>query len=103
MPQRRGITVSGTRSRKTTSSELTLMLALTRRLLPAAQGLAPGRMAGAPGRGLARLRLGLAGLGTIGGQMAVLGRAPGMQAAAWSLNLTPERAAPHGATAAVCT
>lgn len=98
----RGITVSGTRSRKTTTSELTLtlMLALSRRLLPEARGLAQGGWQGAPGRDLAGLRLGLVGLGNIGGQMAVLGRALGMEVSAWSPNLTPERAAPHGVTAA---
>lgn len=98
----RGITVSGTRSRKTTTSELTLtlMLALSRRLLPEAQSLARGGWQGAPGRDLAGLRLGLVGLGNIGGQMAVLGRALGMEVAAWSPNLTPERAEPLGVTAA---
>ena len=98
----RGIAVSGTRSRKTTTSELTLtlMLALSRRLLPEARGLAGGGWQGQPGRDLAGLRLGLVGLGNIGGQMAVLGRALGMEVAAWSPNLTPDRAEPHGVRAA---
>ncbi|TNF18716.1 MAG: D-2-hydroxyacid dehydrogenase family protein [Rhodobacteraceae bacterium] len=98
----RGITVSGTRSRKTTTSELTLalMLALSRRILPEAQSLARGGWQGAPGRDLAGLRLGLVGFGNIGGQMAVLGRALGMEVAAWSPNLTPDRTEPQGVTLA---
>ncbi|MBE3637607.1 D-2-hydroxyacid dehydrogenase family protein [Mangrovicoccus algicola] len=90
----RGIEVCGTRSRKTTTSELTLalLLALSRRILPEAAALAAGGWQGLPGRDLAGLRLGLVGLGNIGTQMAGLGRALGMQVAAWSPNLTAQRA-----------
>lgn len=97
-----GVTVCGTRSRKTTTSELTLtlMLALSRRLLPEAQRLAQGGFQGVPGRDLAGLRLGLVGLGNIGGQVAALGRALGMEVQAWSPNLTAERVAAQGATLA---
>lgn len=44
-------------------------------------------------------RLGLIGLGSIGQRVAAVGKALGMEVAAWSPNLTPERAQPHGAIA----
>ncbi|NVO27974.1 D-2-hydroxyacid dehydrogenase family protein [Donghicola sp. C2-DW-16] len=89
----RGIEVCGTRSRKTTTSELTLalLLALSRRIIPEAKSLANGGWQGLPGRDLAGLRLGLVGLGNIGQQMAALGQVLGMQIAAWSPNLTEDR------------
>lgn len=89
----RGVEVCGTRSRKTTTSELTLalLLALTRRIIPEARGFEAGGFQGAPGRDLAGLRLGLIGYGNIGQQMAALARALGMEVAAWSPNLTPDR------------
>ncbi len=92
-----GITVCGTESRKTTTSELAILmiLALNRRLLPEVAALQTGWQAGL-GRDLAGLTLGLIGLGTIGGQMAVLGRALGMEVVAWSQNLTPDRCAQMG-------
>jgi phosphoglycerate dehydrogenase-like enzyme len=43
--------------------------------------------------------LGLIGLGEIGGRVARVGQAFGMRVLAWSPNLSPERAAPHGVTA----
>jgi phosphoglycerate dehydrogenase-like enzyme len=43
-------------------------------------------------------RLGLLGLGKLGARMARIGAAFGMQVAAWSQNLTRERAAAAGAT-----
>jgi phosphoglycerate dehydrogenase-like enzyme len=43
--------------------------------------------------------LGLVGLGRTGGRMVRIGAAFGMEVLAWSPNLTPERAAVHGATA----
>lgn len=94
----RGVTVCGTRSRKTTTSELTmtLMLALSRKLLPEARSLTEGGWQNAIGRDLAGLRLGLIGLGNIGGQMAKMGAAFGMSVTAWSPNLTEERAAEAG-------
>lgn len=93
-----GITVCGTRSRKTTTSELTmaLMLALSRRLLPEVAAMAQGGWQGRPGRDLAELRLGVVGLGKIGQQVARLGQAFGMGVQAWSPNLTAERAAMAG-------
>ncbi|MEY8881091.1 D-2-hydroxyacid dehydrogenase family protein [Donghicola sp. XS_ASV15] len=94
----RGVTVCGTRSRKTTTSELTLtlMLCLTRRIVPETQRLAKGGWQGMPGRDLAGQSLGIIGLGKIGRQVATLGQAFGMTVTAWSPNLTPERAADAG-------
>jgi phosphoglycerate dehydrogenase-like enzyme len=43
--------------------------------------------------------LGLIGLGEIGGRVAQVGRALGMNVITWSPRMTPERAAEHGATA----
>ncbi len=96
----RGIPVCGTRSRKTTTSELTMamMLALSRRILPEAAGLASGGWQGAPGRDLAGLSLGIVGLGKIGRQVATIGAAFGMHVSAWSPNLTEDRAAEAGVT-----
>jgi phosphoglycerate dehydrogenase-like enzyme len=94
----KGITICGTQSRKTTTAELSmaLMLALNRRIVPEAQSLAHGGWQSGLGRDLAGLTLGLVGLGNIGAQMAALGRAFGMEVAAWSQNLTSERCAEHG-------
>lgn len=94
-----GIAVCGTQSRKTPTAELTLlmMLALNRQLLPNTHSLRAGHWQGPQGRDLAGLRLGLVGLGNIGAQMAVLGRALGMEICAWSQNLTEERAQAFGA------
>ena len=89
----RGITVCGTESRKTTTSELSvlMMLALNRRLLPEVASLNAGGWQAGLGRDVAGLTLGLVGLGNIGAQMAVLGKALGMEIAAWSQNLSDER------------
>ena len=89
----RGITVCGTESRKTTTSELSvlMMLALNRRLLPEVTSLNAGGWQAGLGRDVAGLTLGLVGLGNIGAQMAVLGKALGMEIAAWSQNLSDER------------
>ncbi len=93
-----GITVCGTELGKTNTSELTmaLILAANRRLLPEAESLRAGGWQVALGRELAGLTLGLVGLGRIGAQMAGLGRAFGMEIAAWSQNLTEARCAELG-------
>ncbi len=95
----RGIPVSGTQSRKTTTSELAMLmiLALNRRLIPEVGHMATQGWQQGLGRDLAGLTLGLIGLGNIGAQMAVLGRAFGMDVIAWSQNLTDARAAEVGA------
>ncbi|PQO21803.1 hydroxyacid dehydrogenase [Rhodobacteraceae bacterium WD3A24] len=95
----RGIPVCATESRKTTTSELamTMALALNRRLIPEAESLRAGGWQTGLGRDLGGLTLGLIGLGTIGAQMAALGRAFGMEIAAWSQNLKQERCDEVGA------
>jgi phosphoglycerate dehydrogenase-like enzyme len=97
-----GITVCGTESRKTTTSELAvlMMLALNRRLMPEVTSLNAGGWQTGLGRDLAGLRLGLVGLGNIGAQMAAFGRAFGMEVSAWSSNLTNARCADLGGTRA---
>ncbi|OCX60005.1 hydroxyacid dehydrogenase [Thioclava sp. SK-1] len=89
-----GVTVCGTQSRKTTTSELTLamILAQGRGLIASAQGLAAGGFQTGIGRDMAGLRIGLVGLGNVGGQVATLCQAFGSQVSAWSPNLTQERA-----------
>ncbi|WP_114966796.1 D-2-hydroxyacid dehydrogenase family protein [Alkalilacustris brevis] len=91
----RGIPVCGTETRKTTTSELamTLILALNRQIVTEAQSLQDGNWQSGLGRDLNGLTLGLVGLGSIGAQMAGLGRAFGMNIAAWSQNLTEARCA----------
>lgn len=89
----RGITVCGTESRKTTTSELAtlMMLALNRRLMPEVAALNAGGWQQGLGRDVAGLTLGLIGLGNIGAQMATIGRALGMKITAWSQNLSAAR------------
>ena len=93
-----GITVCGTESRKTTTSELTtlMMLALNRRLLPEVAALHDTGWQGGLGRDVAGLTLGLIGLGNIGAQMVRIGKALGMGVVAWSPNLTDARCAALG-------
>ncbi|GGL63539.1 D-2-hydroxyacid dehydrogenase family protein [Wenxinia marina] len=90
----RGIVVSGTMSRKTTTSELALLmiLALNRRLVPEMRAMERDGWQSGLGRDLAGLTLGVIGLGAIGGQLAALGRALGMEVVAWSQNLDDDRA-----------
>ncbi len=87
------VTVCGTESRKTTTSELSmlLMLSLSRNLIPETQAMRKTGWQKNLGRDLHGLSLGLIGLGKIGEQMSVLGRAFGMSIHAWSPNLTEER------------
>lgn len=92
------ITVCGTQSRKTTTSELSmlLMLSLSRGLIPEINAMHSSGWQVGLGRDLNGLTLGLIGLGKIGLQMATLGKAFGMQVNAWSPNLSAERCEPHG-------
>ena len=87
------VTVCSTESRKTTTSELSmlLMLSLSRNLIPEVNAMNNTGWQTALGRDLHGLSLGLIGLGKIGAQMAVLGKAFGMQINAWSPNLEPQR------------
>src|SRR4051812_39246967 len=99
----RRIPVSNTRSGNSTylTSELAWGL-----IVNAARDMAKGERnmrAGkwheglAAGRGLNGKRLGIIGLGKIGGRMAAVGKAFGMDVVAWSQNLTAEKAAEGGA------
>jgi len=87
------VTVCGTESRKTTTSELAmlLMLSLSRNLIPETQAMQSHGWQKDVGRDLNGLSLGLIGLGKIGAQMSVLGKAFGMNVNAWSPNLTADR------------
>ncbi len=97
-PRAACVTVCGTESRKTTTSELAtlMMLALNRRLLPEVASLHTDGWQGGLGRDVAGLTLGLIGLGNIGAQMVTIGKALGMGVVAWSPNLTDARCAALG-------
>ena len=95
----RGITVcgTGTAGNPTTGIVFGLMLELTRHI-----GFENARMkAGEPwqvtiGQDLEGQRLGIVGLGKLGQRVAKIGQAFGMKVAAWSQNLTPEKAKEAG-------
>ncbi len=99
----RGIPVSNTRSGNSTylTSELAwgLIISAARDLAKGERNMRSGRWHEglAAGFGLHGKRLGLLGLGKIGGRMALVGKAFGMDVVAWSQNLTPEKAAEGGA------
>ncbi|MFF8834156.1 D-2-hydroxyacid dehydrogenase family protein [Streptomyces sp. NPDC015130] len=95
----RGITVCGTASSSEPPTELTwaLLLGLARHVRTEAQALREGGpWQSTVGADLAGRTLGLVGLGKIGGRVARIGLAFGMDVLAWSPNLTEERAAEHG-------
>ncbi len=89
----RNIAVCGTESRKTTTSELAmlLMLAQSRGLVSEIASMREHGWQRELGRDLAGLELGLIGAGKIGEQMATLGKAFGMNIHAWSPNLLMSR------------
>ncbi|MGW2206697.1 D-2-hydroxyacid dehydrogenase family protein [Streptomyces sp. NPDC001774] len=94
-----GITVCGTASSSEPPAELTwaLILGLARQVRAEAQALREGGpWQSTVGSDLSGRTLGLVGLGKIGGRVARVGLAFGMEVAAWSPNLTTERAAEHG-------
>ncbi len=95
----RGITVCGTEMLPTPTAELAwgLVLALARRIPEQQAALRAGGWQVALGTVLAGKRLGIVGLGKLGGQMARIGAAFGLEPVAWSPNLTEERAAAAGA------
>jgi phosphoglycerate dehydrogenase-like enzyme len=94
----RGIVVSGTELRGNTTAELAmgLIIAMNREIVTEAAEISSGGWQRGLGRDLAGLSLGIVGLGKIGTQMAVLGRAFGMEPMAWSQNLTEARCAEVG-------
>ncbi|WP_426364730.1 D-2-hydroxyacid dehydrogenase family protein [Streptomyces sp. E-08] len=95
----RGVTVCGTASSPAPPTELTwaLLLGLARHV-PAEAGAVRegGPWQSTVGADLAGRTLGLVGLGKIGGRVARIGLAFGMDVTAWSPHLTEERAAEHG-------
>ncbi len=97
--RRRGIVVCGTQSLATAPGELTwaLILAWSRHLVCEVANVRGGRWQSTVGRDLAGRTLGVVGLGRIGGQVATVGRAFGMEVLAWSQNLTQDRAEEVGA------
>lgn len=101
--KRHGVTVCGTASSSTPPVELTwaLLLGLARGIVPEAEALrTDGPWQSTLGADLHGRTLGLLGLGKIGGRVAQVGRAFGMDVLAWSQNLTEERTDEVGATLA---
>ncbi len=99
--QERGIVVSGTGGVSAATAELTwaLILALARHVPAEDRNMREGGWQSTVGIDLAGRTLGIAGLGNQGAPVARIGTAFGMRLIAWSQNLTPERAAEHGAEA----
>ncbi|WP_329232863.1 D-2-hydroxyacid dehydrogenase family protein [Streptomyces sp. NBC_01460] len=98
--EQQGITVCGTASTATPPVELTwaLLLGLARGVVTEANSLRNGGpWQSTVGADLHGRRLGILGLGKIGGRVATVGRAFGMEVVAWSENLTLERAEEAGA------
>ncbi|MFE3382037.1 D-2-hydroxyacid dehydrogenase family protein [Streptomyces anulatus] len=101
--KRHGVTVCGTASSSTPPVELTwaLLLGLARGIVPEVEALrTDGPWQSTLGADLHGRTLGLLGLGKIGGRVAQVGRAFGMDVLAWSQNLTKERTDEVGATLA---
>ncbi|MFE1369244.1 D-2-hydroxyacid dehydrogenase family protein [Streptomyces anulatus] len=101
--KRHGVTVCGTASSSTPPVELTwaLLLGLARGIVPETEALrTDGPWQSTLGADLHGRTLGLLGLGKIGGRVAQVGRAFGMEVLAWSQNLTKERTDEVGATLA---
>lgn len=98
----RGVTVCGTGGLPNPTPELTwaLLMAVARDIPAQQDRLRAGLWQNGLGFDLAGRKLGLIGLGKVGGAVAGYGRAFGMEVAGWSRNMTPERAAEHGATCA---
>ena len=98
-----GVTVCGTDGSSDSTVELTwaLILGLARHLVQENTALRTGGpWQQTVGTDLRGSRLGLLGLGRIGGAVARVGQAFGMEVSAWSRNLTAERAASLGVTLA---
>jgi phosphoglycerate dehydrogenase-like enzyme len=95
----RGIEVVHTGYSSHPTIELTwaLILASARNLVAELASLRAGGWQRLIGEDLAGRTLGLLGLGNIGGAVARIGKAFGMEVIAWSQNLTAERAAEAGA------
>src|SRR4051794_15536694 len=94
-----GIEVVHTGYSSSPTIELTwaLILASARNLVPENASLRGGGWQRFVGDDLAGRTLGVLGLGNVGGAVARIGKAFGMEVIAWSQNLTPERASDAGA------
>ncbi|MFD7430365.1 D-2-hydroxyacid dehydrogenase family protein [Streptomyces sp. NPDC059818] len=98
---RQGIVVSGTRAAGLPSTaELTwgLIHALTRSIPTEERSLREGAWQRTVGRDLCGARLGVIGLGNVGGRVARVGLAFGMDVVAWSANLDAGHAGALGVT-----
>jgi phosphoglycerate dehydrogenase-like enzyme len=93
-----GVTVSGTGGSVWSTSELTwaLILACARFVPTEVANVRGGGWMTTVGKDLHGTTLGLLGLGRIGGLVAKVGQAFGMETIAWSQNLTEERCASLG-------
>ncbi len=89
-----GIMVCGTGGSAQSTSELTwgLILGLLRHIPEENLSIRRGEWQKTVGNGLEGKVLGVLGLGRLGSQVAIVGRAFGMSVIAWSQNLTEERA-----------
>ena len=96
----RGITVCGTGGAGSGTSELAwgLILTLLRRIHEEDRSTRQGKWETTLGIGLQGKTLGVIGLGNLGGKVAAVGKAFGMNLIAWSQNLTAERAEAAGGT-----
>jgi len=96
-----GIEVRGTTGLRTSTAELTwgLILALARHICAEDRRVRDGGWQHTLGFELAGARLGVVGLGKLGGEVAKIGLAFGMDVVAWSQNLQPDRAAELGVRA----
>jgi phosphoglycerate dehydrogenase-like enzyme len=95
----RDIHIAHTGYRSTPTIELAwaLILASARNLVSENMSVRSGGWQTSIGRELSGRVLGVLGLGRIGGEMAHIGAAFGMEVIAWSQNLTPQRARSGGA------
>ena len=99
--RRNGVVVSATGyiSEPTAEHTWALILAAARNLPREFRSMREGGWQTSVGTTLHGKTLGLLGLGRLGAGAAKIGQAFGMETIAWSQNLTPEKAEPHGVTA----
>ena len=98
---RHGVLIGlGTMGAGTSTVELTfgLMLAIMRRIPQTDRAIRNGEWPLVLGRTLTGKRLGILGLGRVGGEVARIAQAFGMEVSAWGPTLTSERAARAGVT-----
>jgi phosphoglycerate dehydrogenase-like enzyme len=96
-----GVAVANTGYQSDPTIEMTwaLILAASRHIVAENLAFRTGGWQQEVGIGLRGKTLGLLGLGRVGGEVARVGAAFGMELITWSPNMTPERAAERGATA----